>query len=227
MPGTTEEVPSEVALMMMVSKPPVCSNVIELLEWFDMGHQFIMIMERPSPSMDLLKFMELQKGSLSEAQAREIMAQVFRAARHCCDRGVVHRDIKAENIIINPETLEVKLIDFGCAELLKDTPSNDFFGTVFFAPPEWIFHGGYMGVPATIWGLGILLFHVLSGDLPFASPDDLNDGYLNALPDLSQECFQLLMWCLEFNPETRPTFQQLARHEWFTGGSSGQSQDSS
>ncbi|KAK3506266.1 hypothetical protein QTP70_016134, partial [Hemibagrus guttatus] len=223
MPGMTEVVPSEVVLMMMTSMQPVCSNVIELLEWFDMGHQFVMIMERPSPSMDLLKFMELQKGSLSEAQARDIMAQVIRAARHCCGRGVVHRDIKAENLIINTETLEVKLIDFGCGELLKDTPSKDFFGTIYFSPPEWIFRGEYMGVPATIWGLGVLLFHFLSGRLPFLDVDDFNFGYLNALPDLSQECFQLLIWCLDLDPEARPSFEQLTRHEWFTGGSSGQS----
>ncbi|XP_058240035.1 serine/threonine-protein kinase pim-1-like [Hemibagrus wyckioides] len=224
MPGETEELPSEVALMRMVSEPPVCSNVVELLEWFDMGHQFVMIMERPSPSMDLLEFMELQGGSLSEAQARDIMVQVIRAARHCCERGMVHRDIKAENLIINPETLEVKLIDFGCGELLKDTPSKHFFGTIFLIPPECLFRGEYMGVPATIWGLGILLYHFLSGQIPFIDIEqDINYGYLNALPDVSQECFQLLMWCLDLNPETRPTFELLARHEWFTGGSSGQS----
>ncbi|XP_058240288.1 serine/threonine-protein kinase pim-1-like [Hemibagrus wyckioides] len=224
MPGETEELPSEVALMRMVSEPPVCSNVVELLEWFDMGHQFVMIMERPSPSMDLLEFMELQGGSLSEAQARDIMVQVIRAARHCCERGMVHRDIKVEKLIINPETLEVKLIDFGCGELLKDTPSKHFFGTIFLIPPECLFRGEYMGVPATIWGLGILLYHFLSGQIPFIDIEqDFSYGYLNALPDVSQECFQLLMWCLDLNPETRPTFELLARHEWFTGGSSGQS----
>ncbi|KAG7313866.1 hypothetical protein KOW79_022362 [Hemibagrus wyckioides] len=42
-----------------------------------------------------------------------------------------------------------------------------------------------------------------------------------------EECLQLLMWCLDFNPETRPTFEHLARHDWFTGGSSGQSPDAS
>ncbi|KAK3547675.1 hypothetical protein QTP86_026926, partial [Hemibagrus guttatus] len=219
MPGETEGLPSEVLLMMMTSEPPACSSVIELLEWCDMGHQFIMIMERPSPSMDLLKFMSLQNGYLSEAQAQYIMAQVIRAARHCCDRGVVHRDIKAENLIINPETLEVKLIDFGCGELLKDAPSKDFFGTIFLAPPEWLFYREYMGVPATIWGLGILLFHLLSGQILLVNlENDFYHGYMNALPDVSQECFQLLMWCLDLNPETRPTFEHLARHEWFTGG---------
>ncbi|KAG7313901.1 hypothetical protein KOW79_022397 [Hemibagrus wyckioides] len=106
----------------------------------------------------------------------------------------------------------------------EDTPSKHFFGTIFLIPPECLFRGEYMGVPATIWGLGILLYHFLSGQIPFIDIEqDFSYGYLNALPDVSQECFQLLMWCLDLNPETRPTFELLARHEWFTGGSSGQS----
>ncbi|KAK3523377.1 hypothetical protein QTP86_029880, partial [Hemibagrus guttatus] len=222
-PGQTEELPSEVALMMMVSKPPLCSNIVELLEWFDMSHQIVMIMERPSPCMDLSDFIALQHCCMPEAQARYIMAQVIRAARHCCDRGVLHRDIKAENLIINPDTLEVKLIDFGCGELLKDTAYTDFFGTDQFIPLEWLVIGEYMGVPATIWGLGIFLFQLLYGQFPFNSDFEYDIGDLELSPDLSRECFELLMWCLDFNPETRPTFEHLARHDWFTGGSSGQS----
>ncbi|XP_058240329.1 PAS domain-containing serine/threonine-protein kinase-like [Hemibagrus wyckioides] len=226
-PGETEELPAEVALMVIVSKPPVCSNIVELLEWFDMGNRIVMIMERPSPCMDLCDFIFRNRCCVSEAQARYIMAQVIRAARHCCDRGVLHRDIKAENIIINPDTLEVKLIDFGCGELLKDTPYTNFTGTDYFIPLEWLVTGKYMGVPATIWGLGIFLFQLLNGEFPFNTDFDYAMGYLELSPDLSQECLQLLMWCLDFNPETRPTFEHLARHDWFTGGSSGQSPDAS
>ncbi|KAK2865557.1 hypothetical protein Q7C36_001613 [Tachysurus vachellii] len=217
MPGVSEELPTEVALMMMASKPPVCSNIVELLEWFDMGSEFVMILERPSPCMDLVEFQKLQKGFLSESQARDIMVQVIRAARHCRDRGVFHCDIRAENLIINPDTLEVKLIDFGCGELLKDTTYKYYYGTMYFAPPEWLYGDKYMAVPATIWGLGVLLFHLLTGEFPFEGLLSLNYGYLKVPPDLSPECFHLLMWCLDVNPETRPSFEHLLRHEWFTG----------
>lgn len=114
--------------MKMASKPPHCSNVLQLLEWFDVGDQLILILERPDPCMDLLKFSQLQKGGLSEEQTREIMVQVVRAARHCCDRGVLHRDIKPENLLINPKTMEVKLIDFGCGALMQDTPYKHYSG---------------------------------------------------------------------------------------------------
>ncbi|XP_047672615.1 serine/threonine-protein kinase pim-2-like [Tachysurus fulvidraco] len=77
MPGVTEELPTEVALMMMASKPPVCSNIVELLEWFDEGSQFILVLELSSPCMDLMEFQKLQKGFLSESQARDIMVQAL------------------------------------------------------------------------------------------------------------------------------------------------------
>ncbi|GAA6096902.1 uncharacterized protein LOC108269550 isoform X1 [Tachysurus ichikawai] len=90
---------------------------------------------------------------------------------HCYDRGVFHCDIKAENLI-NPDTLEVKLIDFGCGALLKDTTYKYYFGTDSYAPLEWLISGEYMAIPATVWSLGILLFYLLSGECPFVTKFD-------------------------------------------------------
>ncbi|KAF4071666.1 hypothetical protein AMELA_G00275900 [Ameiurus melas] len=215
-PGETQELPVEVALMKMVSRPPRCSNVVELLEWFNMDDQYVMVLERPSPCMDLCTFTKLQGDCLPEAQARDVMLQVIRAAHHCCDRGVLHRDIKEENLLINTDTLEVKLIDFGSGDLLKDTPYEEYSGTYFLKPPELLKNDKYMGIPATIWGLGVLLFSLLCGVYRFDIHENVFDAHLELCPDLSRECFDLIMWCLEFNPEMRPSFDDLVRHEWFT-----------
>ncbi|KAK3508377.1 hypothetical protein QTP70_025792 [Hemibagrus guttatus] len=220
-PGETQELPLEVALMKMTSKPPHCSNVLQLLEWFDIDQHIILILERPSPCMDIEDFSNRQNGCLSEAQTREIMVQVVRAARHSCDHGVLHRDIKPENLLINPDTMEVKLIDFGCGELMQDKPYTFYIGTKPYIPPEYSVCGRYMGISATIWGLGILMVKLLCGKYPFNSLQDLKKGRLELCTDLSRECLELIMWCLEVNPESRPTFDDLVRHEWFTGVSSG------
>ncbi|XP_053494061.1 serine/threonine-protein kinase pim-1-like [Ictalurus furcatus] len=115
------EKPWEVALMEMVSKPPPCVNVVELLERIDVCTSFVLVLERSVPCMDLRKFCESKKdGRLSERLSRDIMLQVFRAAHHCFKRGVVHGDIRADNVLVNTDTLEVKLIDFGCGEFLLE-----------------------------------------------------------------------------------------------------------
>lgn len=108
--------------MELVSKPFHSPHVLELLEWFAIPNFTVLILERPSPCMDLLDFCELYGGKLPEPLAQDIMRQVVKAARHCCDQGVFHNDIKPENILINIETMQVKLIDFGCGDLLQDTP---------------------------------------------------------------------------------------------------------
>ncbi|TTB41852.1 Serine/threonine-protein kinase pim-1 [Bagarius yarrelli] len=200
----------------MVSQPPCCSNIVELLEWFDLPYQFVMILEHPSPCMDLNQFARLQNGRLTEAQTRGIMLQVIRAAHHCCERGVLHRDIKAQNLLINTNTMQVKLIDFGCGEVLKDTPYLQYSGTPAFRPPEWVMFKQYNGIPATVWGLGILMYNLLYGEYPFKAEHFIDMGQLKLIPPVSQDCFDLMMWCLELNPELRPTFQDLLQHEWFT-----------
>ncbi|XP_058271626.1 serine/threonine-protein kinase pim-1-like [Hemibagrus wyckioides] len=113
--------------MVMVSKP-YCENVVELLEWFETSEFFILVLERPEYCMDLYKYCRLRDGKLSELESRFIMKQVVKAARHCCDRGVFHRDIKPENILIDTGSLEVKLIDFGCGDLLKDEVYTTYIG---------------------------------------------------------------------------------------------------
>ncbi|KAM9470649.1 uncharacterized protein Hap1MRO34_012592 [Clarias gariepinus] len=216
MPGEKEKLPVEVALMKMVSVPPRCSNVLQLLEWFDFGNLYAIILEMPVPCQNLYDFMVLQGGCLAEAQSRDVMLQVVRASRHCCDRGILHRDVKVQNLLINTDTLQVKLIDFGCGDLLKDKPYKSYIGTAHFMPPEWVTDGEYMGIPATVWGLGVLLYYLVTGEYPFETKKDLDHGCLELGPDISRECFELIMWCLELNPDMRPTFDDLLRHEWFT-----------
>lgn len=114
--------------MEMVSRPPRCEYVVKLLEWFETHSSFVLVMERPFPCTDLLNFRKLHKGRLPEPVAQTVTGQLVRAARHCCDCGVIHRDIKSENVLVNLLTMEVKLIDFGCGDLLKAEPYSENAG---------------------------------------------------------------------------------------------------
>lgn len=97
---------------------PQIPEIIQLLDWQVEPDHYIMVLERPMPCQSLYEFLKCYKGTIEEDVSQVIMCQATLAAQKCCQRGVLHRDIKLENLLINPDTLEVKLIDFRCGEIL-------------------------------------------------------------------------------------------------------------
>ncbi|RXN07743.1 BEN domain-containing 2-like protein [Labeo rohita] len=125
----------EVALMTLVSSAPACPNVLQLLEWFDHRRRFTMILERPVPCQDLQSFCE-ENGHLDESLAKKVLLQVISALKHCKSRGVLHRNIKPENLLISTESHDIKLLDFGCGDLLKDS-AYKYFAAQWNQCPYW------------------------------------------------------------------------------------------
>lgn len=85
--------------------------MIELLEWFETPENVIYVLERPENCTDLYNYCTSLQDRMPEARIKQIMQQVVQAACHSKDRGVFHRDIQLCNVLLNTQTMEVKLID--------------------------------------------------------------------------------------------------------------------
>ncbi|XP_073691711.1 serine/threonine-protein kinase pim-2-like [Garra rufa] len=214
-PDHPNPLPKEIALTILANRGPSVPEIIRLLDWTDHPDHFVLILECPSPCENLLQFIRRHGRSLSERTTRQIMWQAAHAANICCLRGVLHRDIKLENLLINRETFRVKLIDFGCGDILRSSSYKSYCGTAAYAPPEYRRRRKYYGKPATVWSLGVVMFALLCGRFPCDYDLFLLQNKRCSKPGLSKECCRLLRALLRENPSRRIDLGKILSHNWF------------
>ena len=139
--------------------------VAKPLAWFEKRSSFVLVMENFENSTDIF---ELSKkyGQINEEAAKVIFHQIVKCSKELLSAGIVHRDLKDENVLVNPQTLEIKLIDFGCATRVKSTYKSSS-GTFQYFPPEWFSHQEYEPEALTVWSLGSILYILLTGEWNF------------------------------------------------------------
>ena len=117
-------VPLELRLLYFCQSVP---GVVRLVDYYHKGDSFLYIMERPTNSRDLFDYISQQK-LLGEDMARDLFKQVVDTVVRCYERGVVHRDIKDENLIVDMDTGKLELIDFGSGAFVKSAPFHEYDG---------------------------------------------------------------------------------------------------
>lgn len=150
----------EVAILNTLDHP----NIVKYYETYDDNKYIYLVMEYISGVQLFTKITNTANQAFSEAQAAKYMRSLFMAINHCHAQGIVHRDIKPENIMINEDD-DVRLIDFGLSKASKRKNMHTVAGTPFYMAPEVLLEN--YASKADIWSLGVLLYTLVSGYLPF------------------------------------------------------------
>ncbi|KAG5448563.1 ATP-dependent Lon protease pim1 [Clonorchis sinensis] len=204
--------PIEVVLLMLCQGLP---GVVRFLDAFNLGQSWVLVMDRVSEyTCDMFDYIG-ERGTLPEDEAAHYFHQLAGILLACHQAGVLHRDIKDENILINRATNELVLIDFGSGAFLESRLYTDFDGTRVYCPPEWILHNSYYGKQAEVWSLGVLLYDMLCGDIPFVNDKGITGGKLRyRKTNISQAAKDLIGSCLSMEPDKRPTLMEILQHPW-------------
>lgn len=224
----------EIEILQRLSHP----NIVSLVEIFEEGKtearkKIFLVMELVTGG-ELLDRIVAQ-GTLSEARARSIMQDIFRALEYLHERGIVHRDLKPENILfVNDDpNSPVKVADFGLANLYDpqglQTSLKTMCGTPGYVAPEVlksrIQNKGY-GSQVDMWSCGVILYILLCGFAPFYDADQqhlfrkiVKGDYSFPEPawtGISEEAKDLVRLCLTVNPQERITASEAMAHAWMT-----------
>ncbi|XP_018909205.1 maternal embryonic leucine zipper kinase [Bemisia tabaci] len=164
----------------------------------------------------------VEKNRLSEMESRSFFRQILSAVAYLHSLGYAHRDLKPENVLLDHDQT-LKLIDFGlCAKPIGglDVQLLTSCGSPTYAAPELIQGKKYLGPEVDVWSMGVLLYAILCGFLPFDS-DRIEVLYRKILRGryeepawLSQGSKRLIKRMLTLDPLRRVTVKELLNHEW-------------
>ncbi|XP_069793257.1 NUAK family SNF1-like kinase 1 isoform X2 [Narcine bancroftii] len=196
-------------------------NIINIYEVFENNDKIIIVMDYCSNG-ELYDFVN-EHHKLSECEARKAFRQIVSAIRYCHKKGIVHRDLKLENILLD-ENFNVKLADFGLSNLYhKDRLLETYCGSPLYASPEIVNGFPYHGPEVDCWALGVLLYTLVYGTMPFDSQNyktltqQISLGEYKK-PSQNSGAHSLIDWMLSVNPGKRATIEDIASHCWVNWG---------
>ncbi|KAI6177480.1 Protein kinase domain-containing protein [Aphelenchoides bicaudatus] len=210
------KVEREIQILQTISHP----HIIKLYEVIRTDKHLCIITELATGGelFDLLMY----SGKQNENEARRIFQQLVSAVAYCHANGIVHRDLKAENILLDKDA-NVKLIDFGFSNYQKpDLLLSTWCGSPPYAAPELLLAQEYDGRMSDVWSLGVVLYILVAAEFPFqgGTVDNLKMAVLGELLSIpffvSVECADLIRKMLTVNPEKRANLNTVIQHRWLT-----------
>jgi len=177
---------------------------------------------------DLIAYLEDRNfWPLEDKHAKKLFKQLAVALSYCHSKGIGHRDVKLDNILINKNG-QIKLIDFGLCTVGDSTTNmqDDRVGSIDYAAPEILLGKLYNSFKADIFSAGVVLYCLLFGKFPFVGEERLSEirqGFVRRIfiadkkdkfAAISEDAKNVLQLMLDTNPGKRPSAHDLMKHKW-------------
>ncbi|XP_036417192.1 MAP/microtubule affinity-regulating kinase 4 isoform X1 [Colossoma macropomum] len=220
-PTSLQKLFREVRIMKGLNHP----NIVQLFEVIETEKTLYLIMEYASGG-EVFDYL-VAHGRMKEKEARAKFRQIVSAVHYCHQKNIVHRDLKAENLLLDSES-NIKIADFGFSnEFTLGNKLDTFCGSPPYAAPELFQGKKYDGPEVDIWSLGVILYTLVSGSLPFDGQNlkELRERVLRGkyrVPFyMSTDCESILRRFLVLNPTKRCSLEQIMKDKWMNVGYEG------
>ncbi|XP_049707561.1 MAP/microtubule affinity-regulating kinase 3 isoform X6 [Helicoverpa armigera] len=217
-PGSLQKLFREVRIMKMLDHP----NIVKLFQVIETEKTLYLVMEYASGG-EVFDYLVLH-GRMKEKEARAKFRQIVSAVQYCHQKRIIHRDLKAENLLLDGE-MNIKIADFGFSnEFTPGAKLDTFCGSPPYAAPELFQGKKYDGPEVDVWSLGVILYTLVSGSLPFdgSTLRELRERVLRGkyrIPFyMSTDCENLLKKFLVLNPCKRASLESIMRDKWMNTG---------
>uniref|UniRef100_A0AAY4A745 non-specific serine/threonine protein kinase n=1 Tax=Denticeps clupeoides TaxID=299321 RepID=A0AAY4A745_9TELE len=208
----------EVRIMKLLNHP----NIVKLFEVIETEKSLYLVMEYASGG-EVFDYL-VAHGRMKEKEARVKFRQIVSAVQYCHQKCIVHRDLKAENLLLDAD-MNIKIADFGFSnEFTLGNKLDTFCGSPPYAAPELFQGKKYDGPEVDVWSLGVILYTLVSGSLPFDGQNlkELRERVLRGkyrIPFyMSTDCENLLKKFLILNPTKRGSLEQIMKDRWMNVG---------
>ncbi|XP_050012389.1 serine/threonine-protein kinase SIK2 isoform X4 [Alexandromys fortis] len=209
-----EKIYREVQIMKMLDHP----HIIKLYQVMETKSMLYLVTEY-AKNGEIFDYLA-NHGRLNESEARRKFWQILSAVDYCHGRKIVHRDLKAENLLLD-NNMNIKIADFGFGNFFKTGELlATWCGSPPYAAPE-VFEGQqYEGPQLDIWSMGVVLYVLVCGALPFDGPtlpilrQRVLEGRFRIPYFMSEDCEHLIRRMLVLDPSKRLSIAQIKEHKW-------------
>jgi len=225
-------------------------NICPLLDFFEDVNYYYLVMPSSSPekrdkdqtgASDLFDLVESYPQGLPPHLIRSYLGQIADALGFLHGKGIVHRDVKDENVVLGVKPGSCFLIDFGSSGIVKKNGWDTFSGTLDYAGPEILRGERYHGKEQDVWAFGVVAFVLMIGECPFNTAAEAQEGleslFANASIALDERCGEgkerdgeetdgggalgdaaaLVRACLNLDLHARPTFERILESRFLSG----------